>query len=92
MMLFVYYKFVPDQFPEIVSQVEALEQAVSNAFPDIQMRVLRRPAEDSAGQQTWMEMYELDQSSLESLRETLDRQVAMIGLPGKRAVEVFVDK
>lgn len=90
MFLFVYYKFVAQAYPRISEQLAELESAVRYRFPGIALRVLRRPDTDAAGQQTWMEMYEIRDQDLQALQTWLVDRVDQLGLPSKRAVEVFI--
>lgn len=90
MFLFVYYKFIAQAYPSIAAQLAELEKTVRDRFPEISIRVLRRPEADSAGQQTWMEMYELQNQDLPALQSLLSELVDRLGLPPKRAIEVFI--
>lgn len=90
-LLFVYYKADRSAAVTIRETLTIVEKTMATAFPDIAMRVLKRPEADEAGLETWMESYELTASQLPALRETLDTLTVQLGLPSKRATEVFVD-
>ncbi|AWB33600.1 hypothetical protein DBV39_07630 [Orrella marina] len=88
--LFVYYKFIAQAYPSIATQLAELETTVHERFPEVSIRLLRRPEADSSGQQTWMEMYEIQGRDLPGLQSLLSELVDRLGLPPKRAIEVFI--
>ena len=90
MRLFVYYKFLPEEFPDLEREVRALQEAIVQALPGVKTGLLRRPDVNDKAQETWMETYELNASDLESLRTELQRLVRQHRIPQSRAYEVFV--
>jgi hypothetical protein len=89
--LFVYYKFKPSEFPHLKTELQALQTKIQQNFPNVQVRLLKRPEPDESGQETWMESYEFEPALLPRIRSTLDGLITELKLPDRRAFEVFVD-
>ena len=91
MNLFVYYKFKPSEFAHLKTDLQALQKKIQQSFPDIQVRLLKRPEPDEAGNETWMESYEFEAEHLPAISNELADLVAEFRLPDRRAFEVFID-
>ena len=91
MHLFVYYKFVPHEFPGLEGEIRALQKEIVQTFPNVKTGLLRRPAPNDKGQQTWMETYSLEADELELFEHELQRLVQRYTIPQARANEVFID-
>jgi hypothetical protein len=89
--LFVYYKFKPSEFAHLRTDLQTLQKKVQQSFPDVQVRLLKRPEPDEAGNETWMESYEFEAEHLPAIRSKLADLVADLRLPDRRAFEVFID-
>ena len=58
MKLFVYYKFLPDEYPELKMHVQHMQMRMQTQFAQLGAQVMKRPSPDELGQVTWMEIYE----------------------------------
>jgi hypothetical protein len=54
--LFIYYRVSSSTADAVRVKVLAMQQALRASHPGLSTRLLRRP-EETAGQQTWMEIY-----------------------------------
>jgi len=90
MHLFVYYKFLPSDFPAIESQAIQLVERVEVEIPGVRAQLLKRPEVGADGQHTWMEAYECEAAHFEALRACVELTAARLDLPKARRVEVFV--
>ena len=91
MKLFVYYKFLPDEYPELKTQVQRLQALLQTQFPQLSAQVMKRPTPDELGQVTWMEIYDLGSSDLSVFKLELDRAAEQEKLPHPRRTEVFIN-
>ena len=91
MILYVYYKFTLTEFPDLKDTLQQLQAQVKEQLPSLSIKLLKRPEADSAGQHTWMEVYECEPEQLPMLQASLQALVAIKRLPIKRACEIFVD-
>jgi hypothetical protein len=90
MQLFVYYKFVPQDFPHLHAAITQLQLDVSNQFPGLKYRLSKRPALDEQGRETWMEQYDFLEELFDPLILKLNEEIAKLGSLPKRANEVFI--
>jgi len=91
MKLFVYYKFLPKQYPELKTLVQKVQVRLQTQFPQLSAQVMKRPTPDELGQVTWMEIYDLGSSDLSVFKLELDRAAEQEKLPQPRRTEQFVD-
>ena len=91
MILYVYYKFTIEEFPELKETLQQLQARVKAQLPNLSIKLLKRPEVDSAGHHTWMEVYECGPEQLPLLQASLEALVATMRLPSKRACEIFID-
>ena len=73
MKLFVYYKFLPDEHPELKMHVQQMQLRLQTQFPQLSAQVMRRPLPDELGQVTWMEIYDLGLSDFAVFKFELER-------------------
>lgn len=90
MYLFVYYKFLPLEYPDLEPNVRRLLDQVQAVMPDVKVQLLRRPDDNENGEQTWMETYACEPARLEGLQTTVAQIANALALPAPRRVEVFV--
>ncbi len=90
MHLFVYYKFKPEAYPNIVHNANQLLAAIEQSVPGVRTSLLKRPEVSSAGEQTWMETYEFDARHQILLESRMAELVPGSGLPEGRRTELFV--
>ena len=91
MQLFVYYKFVPQDFPHLHAAITQLQLNISNHIPGLKYRLSKRPALDDQGRETWMEQYDFFDEMFDLLMLKLNEEIAKIGSVPQRANEVFID-
>jgi hypothetical protein len=88
--LFIYYKFLPLEQPELKARVDTMQSMLQNRFRALDPQLLRRPNPDEHGQVTWMEIYELTADDLEGFKLALEQAVLAAQLPQPRRSELFV--
>ena len=91
MHLFVYYKFKPEDYPNVALDAKRLITAIEQSVPGVRASLLKRPEVSSTGEHTWMEAYELESEHKALLETRLTELVANSGLPGGRRVEWFIE-
>ena len=91
MKLFVYYKFLPDEHPELKMHVQQMQLRLQTQFPQLSAQVMRRPLPDELGQVTWMEIYDLGLSDFAVFKFELERAAEQEKLLQPRRTEQFVD-
>jgi hypothetical protein len=91
MKLFVYYKFLPDGYPELKMQVQQMQMRLQKQFLHLSAQVMKRPSPDELGQVTWMEIYDLGLSDFSVFKLELERAAEQEKLPQPRRTEQFVD-
>ena len=90
MNLFVYYKFLVDQSPDVYSLVKDIQRQLVAEFPKLICDLLKRPNPDESGRETWMEVYTLDDKMLPEFQSRLNQLALELGLPQPRLNELFV--
>lgn len=90
MQLFIYYKFMPPDQPELKARIESMHAQLQRKFPSLVCKVMKRPNPDELGQVTWMEIYELGASDPDAFKLELDRKAVAEKLPQPRRSEQFV--
>ena len=91
MQLFVYYKFVPQDFPHLHAAIMQLQLNVSSHFPSLKYRLSKRPTLDDQGRETWMEQYDFFDEEFDLLMIKLNDEISKLGSIPPRANEVFID-
>lgn len=91
MKLFVYYKFMPNEHPELKTLVQQMQMRLQSQFPQLSAQVMKRPSSDELGQVTWMEIYDLGSSDFYAFKRELDRAAEQEKLPHPRRTEQFIE-
>jgi hypothetical protein len=91
MKLFVYYKFLPLEQPDIKARVEGMQVKLQNTFTALNAQLLRRPKPDELGQVTWMEIYDLSLVDIDKFKVALDGASVAAMLPQPRRTEQFIN-
>lgn len=91
MHLFIYYKFLPSEHPDLESSAKQLLAQVQVAVPGVKVQLLKRPDVNDRGEHTWMEAYECESERFEALQAEVHRLAGELALPKGRRVEVFVE-
>jgi hypothetical protein len=89
MNLFVYYKLILADYPDVRSKIKTLQTALVAKFPGLHCDLMKRPDTDASGNETWMEIYTLGEIDLNAFRDTLDRLAMEQGLSMPRRNEIF---
>lgn len=90
MHLFIYYKFKPEDYPNVARDAKRLITAIEESVPGVRARLLKRPEVSSTGEHTWMEAYEFAAEQKDLLQSRLAELVKSHGLPAARHLEWFV--
>ena len=90
MILYVYFKFVPADHPQVAQKVWNVQERLKKLFPDLGCRLLKRPKPDESGKETWMEVYELATADQPRFDEKLSQLVLEYDLPQPRFNEIFI--
>jgi Domain of unknown function (DUF4936) len=91
MKLFVYYKFLPTEYPELKTHVQQMQMRLQKQFLQLSAQIMKRPTPDELGQVTWMEIYDLGSSDFSVFKLELDRAAEQENLPHPRRTEQFVN-
>ncbi len=91
MKLFVYYKFLPLEQPQIKTRVEQMQAKLQSMFVALHPQVLMRPKPDELGQVTWMEIYDLSAVDVDEFKDALDNAAVAAMLPQPRRIEQFIN-
>jgi hypothetical protein len=91
MKLFVYYKFLPFEQPQIKTRVEHMQTTLQNMFVALHPQVMMRPNPDELGQVTWMEIYDLSSVDVDKFNVALDLAAKAAELPQPRRTEQFIN-
>lgn len=87
--LFVYYKVPLDQHAQLRPLAESFQQRVQLQWPELRCELLQRPQATPEGIETWMEVYHHPQGLDDDMMLGIERLAQEMGLPAKRASEVF---
>jgi Domain of unknown function (DUF4936) len=87
--LFVYYKIESSQHATWVQQVRDFQLQLQVQHPLLAIELMQRPA-SADGLETWMEIYRHPDGISELLVKAIHSLALEMGLPSKRASEVFV--
>jgi len=90
MILYVYFKFVPSDLPDVAQLIGDMHHKLANQFPNLRYRLLKRPEKDDQGRETWMEAYELNNGDESLFKEMLKDLVKQNELPQPRFNEIFI--
>jgi hypothetical protein len=88
--LYVYYKIAAAEHAACLLRVRALEQAVRETWPALQMELMQRPQASADGLETWMEVYRHPQGVTTAMTESIAEMAKSAGLPTQRASEFFI--
>lgn len=89
MNLFVYYKFIHADYPGMKIKIKTMQDKLISKFPGLRCDLMKRPDSDESGNETWMEIYSLEEIDLNVFRDTLDRLAIEQDLPKPRRNELF---
>jgi hypothetical protein len=90
MKLFVYYKFLPLEQPDMKARVDHMQATLQKMFVALCPQVLMRPKADELGQVTWMEIYDLSLVDFDEFKVALDSAAEAAKLPQPRRIEQFI--
>ena len=90
MKLFVYYKFLPLEQPDMKVRVEHMQAKLQKMFVALHPQVMMRPKPDELGQVTWMEIYDLSPGDVDEFKAALDSASEAAKLPQPRRIEQFI--
>jgi hypothetical protein len=90
MILYVYFKFVPSDLPEVAKLIGDMQRKLATQFPNLSYRLMKRPEQDDQGRETWMEAYELYDGDESLFKEILNDLVQQNNLPQPRFNEIFI--
>ena len=89
-MLFVYYKVPLAEHAACLTRVTRLQAALQAQWPALAMEILQRPEPSAEGLETWMEVYRHPGGVNAEISAAIAQQALALGLPAKRATEMFV--
>lgn len=87
--LFVYYKIETSQHATWVQRVRDFQLQLQVRHPLLEIELMQRPA-STDGLETWMEIYRHPDGISDQLTQAIQTLALEMGLPSKRASEVFV--
>jgi hypothetical protein len=90
MNLFVYYKLIQSEHPNLPSRIKIMQAALNAQFPGLCCNLMKRPEIDVSGHETWMEIYTLINVDMLEFRKMLDQFALNANLPQPRKNEVFL--
>lgn len=90
MNLYVYFKFVVSDHPQVLKHVRDMHNQLSMEFPGLACSLLKRPLADQDGKETWMEVYCGPATEKPEFKERLAELVSKNNLPEPRRNEVFI--
>lgn len=88
--LFVYYKVPIEEHDDCLSLVTKFEKALALKWPELEVEIAQRPIPSAEGVETWMEIYKHPAGLTEEIMASIAQHAADMGLPPKRASEVFI--
>lgn len=91
MKLFVYYKFLPLEQPDVKARVEHMQAQLQKMFVALRPQVMMRPKPDELGRVTWMEIYDLSAVDVDEFKDALDNAAVAAMLPQPRRTEQFIN-
>lgn len=90
MKLFVYYKLIAAEHPNLQIKIQMMQMELKSQFPAMTGDLLKRPDPDESGRETWMEIYDLSDTDINLFRTELDLLAINAELPQPRRNEVFI--
>ena len=91
MHLFVYYKFIPADYPNLHANINRLQWSVTSQISGLQCKLLKRPNLDDQGRETWMEQYDFPDEFFDQLMIKINEETAKLEPTPPRMNEVFID-
>jgi len=88
--LFVYYKVPLAEHDDCLLLVTKFEAALQSKWPGLEIEIAQRPIPSAEGLETWMEIYKHPVGLTEEVIASIAQLAADMGLPPKRASEVFI--
>ncbi len=88
--LFVYYKVPLAEHAHCLSLVDQFEKALKLKWPALEMEIAQRPNPSAEGLETWMEIYKHPTGLTDEMMAAIAQLANDMGLPPKRASEVFI--
>jgi hypothetical protein len=88
-VLFVYYKVPLQEHMKCLGLVTDFTRLLKREWPTLDVEILQRPESSVEGLETWMEVYRLPGGMNNDLIAAIARKAADMGLPPKRAAELF---
>jgi hypothetical protein len=88
--LFVYYKLPFIEHQRWSERVRDNAQRLIQEIPGLTIELMQRPEPSATGEETWMEVYRHQKGLTPQMIEQIDRAAKGLGLPSKRAAEIFV--
>lgn len=88
--LFVYYKVPLAEHDDCLSLVTQFEAALQLKWPGLEIEIAQRPIPSTEGLETWMEIYRYPAGLTEEMMASIAQLATELGLPPKRASEVFI--
>jgi hypothetical protein len=88
--LFVYYKVQIDEHDHFLVLVHKFKQALTLKWPELELEIAQRPNPSAEGLETWMEIYKHPVGLTEEIMASIAHLALDMGLPPKRASEVFI--
>lgn len=88
--LFVYYKVALAEHAPCSALVTRLQATLQAQWPALKIEILQRPESSPEGLETWMEVYHHPGGVSPEIIAAIAQQAAAIGMPAKRATEIFV--
>lgn len=90
MNLYVYFKFIVADHPQVLKRIREMHDQLSLEFPGLFCDLLKRPLPDQEGRETWMEVYRGLPTNTPGFNERLLELVLSKELPQPRRNEVFI--
>jgi len=90
MNLFVYYKLMASEHPNLHIKIQMMQAELKSEFPSLTTDLLKRPEADESGRETWMEIYNLSDIDINIFRTELELLTLNMELPQPRRNEVFI--
>jgi hypothetical protein len=90
MNLYVYFKFVVGDHPQVLRRIGDMQDQLALEFPGLVCELLKRPLPDQDGKETWMEVYRGVAADSLHFIERLSQLALKNALPHPRRNEVFI--
>jgi hypothetical protein len=90
MIIYVYYKFLVSEFPQVAINVRRIQSQLTAEFIGLKCSILKRPNADEEGRETWMEVYDVGDVNQNQFIDRLSELALKEGLPAPRRNEIFI--